>query len=241
MTSIELSASSSIQANDASSGSIKTYANLALHHLFAASRSAGRIAQIEKEYESAPFGPFWEEILQNSLGVATLTVAGLESYANELYFEKTGLLHVLNPATTEIIAPLIDKEQTVRKFDLILALHKGKRIPHQDNVVQNIDVLIKLRNAIVHFRPESSSELDKHDKLSKHLNKRFDRSPFILDEPMFPRAWASGKFAVWALESAINFLDYFYRAVDMNNPIESHHVRLLEYARGSTTSSLEDL
>ena len=76
--------SSGIQINNCSSGSIKTYTNLAPHHLLAARRFADRIREIEKEHESEPVGPFWNEILHNALGVVTLAVASLEGYANEV-------------------------------------------------------------------------------------------------------------------------------------------------------------
>lgn len=202
-----------------------------MHHLFAASRSAGRVRQIEKDNELAPFGPFWDEILHNSLAIAALTVASLEGFANELYFENSALVLSLNPAATEIIAAMIDKEKILTKYDLVLALLSGKRMPCDRCVVQNVHALIKLRNSALHFRPEFLSAQDKHDKLSRQLVHKFELSRFVSPhEPLFPRAWASGSFAVWALKSTVDFLDYFYHEVKVTSPVERIRADLSDYA-----------
>src|SRR5688572_2393980 len=72
--------------------------NLALHHLFAACRFASRVNHVEQSNAGQPFGDFWDEILQNALGVVTLTVACIESFANEMYFEGEILGKSLSPA-----------------------------------------------------------------------------------------------------------------------------------------------
>ena len=72
---------------DISRGIIRTRTNFAVHHLFAACRFSAIVGEIELTNAGQPFAAFWEEILHNSLGVAVVTVAALESYANEMYFE----------------------------------------------------------------------------------------------------------------------------------------------------------
>jgi hypothetical protein len=177
----------------------RTRTNLALHLLFAACRCASRIEEVERENSGQPFGAFWEEILHNSLGVATLTVASLESYANELYFEGSIVTPALNPAAAQEIAELIDSKSILDKYSTALAVRVGKRLDRGILPVQNAHALIKLRNAVVHFRPEWFDEQDKHDKLSKTLQGKFNPSAFFPNETMFPRAWASHDFAAWAL------------------------------------------
>ncbi|MEO6965617.1 MAG: hypothetical protein ABI076_06925 [Acidobacteriaceae bacterium] len=230
MTTINLEGSGSVQQNDSMTGRIKTYMNLSPHHLLAASRSVGRVRQIEKEYEFQPLGPFWEEILHNALGIATLTVASLECYANELYFENTIFPPTLNPIATTMAAPMVEKETVLFKFEFALALNSGKRLSHGEPSVQNVAALIKLRNSVLHFRPEWFDEQDKHDKLSRLLIHKFELSRFLPGEPVFPRAWASGSFAVWALESTVSFLDYFYAEAAILSPLDKLRKRLSEYA-----------
>ena len=153
---VNLRVTPSVQVNASTDARIKTYVNLALHHLFAACRFAAHLRKLEREHKSEPYGPFWDEILHNALGVATLAVASLEGYANELYFQSTGALApALNPAATEVISQLADKEKILLKYDLVLTLRSGNRLCYDSTLVQNVDALIRLRNSIVHFRPRS--------------------------------------------------------------------------------------
>lgn len=208
----------------------KTRMNLALHHLFGACRFTARIRELEEAHESDIFGPFWEEVLHNALGVATLTVACLECYANEFYFEGSILATTLNPTATNAVAALIDKESILRKYEVALAIRSDKPLPYDAAVVQNVDALIRLRNAVVHFRPEWFAETGAHDKLSRRLDHKFAPSRFLPGEPLFPRAWASGSFSVWALKTAVEFLDYFCPEANVPNPLDLFRERISEYS-----------
>lgn len=204
----------------------RTRMNLALHHLFAACRFAARLQAIEQEYAGQAFGAFWEEALHNALGVATLTVASLESYANEMYFEGSILGSALTPAAAQELARLVDKESVLRKYSMALAVRTDKQLDLGSAPVQNVDALIKLRNAVVHFRPEWFGEKDKHEKLSKVLQHRFMPSTFLPNEPIFPRSWASASFATWALRSTVDFLEHFYAEIDIVCPLHQFKTQL---------------
>ena len=218
--------SAHVQVNFTGSATLRTRTNLAIHHLLAACRFASRVAQIERENAGQPFGEFWEEILHNALAVATLTVASIESHANEMYFEGEIVAPGLNPAAAAELAEVIDAESIVRKYSVALAFRSGKRLNPGNLPVQNADALIKLRNAIVHFRPEWHGEQDKHDKLSKILQYKFKPSAFFPNESVFPRAWASHTFCVWSLQTAVQFLEHFYAEVGVQSPIEQFKPQL---------------
>jgi len=213
------------------SATLRTRTSLALHHLFAACRFAAVVAQDEHKNSGRPFDGFWDEILHNSLGVVTLTVASIESYANELYFEGSIVTPALNPAAAAELA----EESILRKYSMALAVRTGKRLDFGIIPVQNANALIKLRNAIVHFRPEWFDEQDKHVKLSKILQHKFKPSAFLPDEPIFPRAWASHDFAIWALRTAVQFLDHFYSEAGVLSPIEKFKPQLRELSGNALT------
>ena len=92
--------------------------------------------------------------------------------------------------------------------------------------MQNADALIKLRNAIIHFRPEWFDDQKEHEKLSKVLRGKFRASPFLPGEPLFPRAWASRAFTERALRSTVAFLEHFYGASSIECPITKWKTRL---------------
>ena len=201
-------------------GTARTRMNLALHHLLAACRFAARTYELEQGNSGQPFGGFWEEILHNSLAVATLTVASLESYANEMYFEGSILGDSLSPAAAAEISTLIDREPVLKKYSLALAIRAEKRLDFGSSAVQNADALVKLRNSVVHFRPEWFGEQQSHEKLSRLLQHRFQPSPFLPNEPLFPRSWASASFAFWAVQSSVAFIKNFYAEIGLPCPLD---------------------
>ncbi len=210
---------------------VRTRMNLGLHHLLAACRFAGTIREIEERHVDDIFSDFWNEILQNALGVVALSVAALESYANDLYFEGSILKNSLSPEAAQKIAKLIDKESILNKFDTALAIKTGKQLKHHSEIVQNISTLIKLRNAVVHFRSEWTDQQGLHEKLSKTLTHKFNPSPFLPNEPLFPGAWASASFAQWAIRSAIDFLDYFFAELAEPSPLAKFKDRAIDLAK----------
>jgi hypothetical protein len=205
----------------------RSRANLGLHHLLAACRNSAAISKLESEHAGKEFGSHWDEILQNSLGVAMLATAALESYANELYFEGAALKGVVNSTAVERLAELVNRESVLNKYALALAIRNGKRLDFDSEPVQSAAALVRLRNAVVHFRPEWSGEEDEHAKLSNKLVSKFDPSPFLQNEKhLFPIAWASASFSSWAMRSTVAFLEHFYQLADIPSPLEKFKSRL---------------
>ncbi len=230
MATVNLHADSTSEGHDIVSMAVRVRTNLAIHHLFAACRFTTTIRQIERENEGRPLGDFWDEILHNALGVLALSTAALEAFANELYFEYDGLGTDLNHASKEIVCNFMDMKPALEKFALIIAIHTGNGIPRGDEVVQNVDALISLRNSILHFRPEWHGEVGDHANKSRKVKYRFALSPLFPGEPALPRAWANGSFAIWALESVIQFLDFFCKATKIENPCDKFRSQLSLYS-----------
>ena len=208
--------------------------NLGIHHLYSACKAVARIETTEQAHKGQPFGEFWTEILHDSLVVATSSVAALESYANELYFEGKFISPALRGPAAEQVAGLIDKESILKKFALALALRADKRLDLGSPPSQNVDALIKLRNLLVHYRSEWSHEQTAHDKVAKALQHRFARSTFISEhEPLLPKAWASHSFASWAVGSVYQFMEHFYTEASLENPLSRRKEHLQELSRGA--------
>jgi hypothetical protein len=206
----------------------RTRMNLGIHHLLAAGRMASRVSAVEKEHAGQGFGEFWEEILQFALGVVTLSVASLEAYANELYFEGSSISPSLNEPASSEIAGLVDREPILRKYSVALAIRCGTRLERGLAPVQNVDALISLRNGVVHFRPEWFGAQDKHDKRSRVLQHKFRGSSFLPSEGLFPRAWASAEACAWAIRSTVVFLEYFHAEAGLQCSVTQFKARLSE-------------
>jgi hypothetical protein len=206
----------------------RTRMNLGIHHLLAAGRMAAQVSAVERDHRDQQFGEFWDEILQFGLGVVTLSASSIESYANELYFEGSAISPPLNDKAGSELADLVDREPILRKFSMALAIRSGKDLDFGIAPVQNADALIKLRNAVVHFRPEWFSSQEKHDKLSRVLQHKFQGSPFLAGESLFPRAWASADFCGWALRSTVVFLEHFHSEAGLQCSVTQFKSRLAQ-------------
>ena len=208
--------------------------SLGIHHLYSACKAVARIEATERTNKGQPFGEFWNDVLHDSLVVATSSVAALESYANELYFEGRFISSALSGPAAEQVADLIDKESILKKFALALALRADKKLDLGSPPSQNVDALIKLRNLLVHYRSEWSHQQTAHDKVAKALKHRFERSPFIPEhEPLLPKAWASHSFASWSIRSVYSFMEHFYTEAGLENPLSKRKEQLQELSRGA--------
>lgn len=205
----------------------RTRPSLSLQPLLAVRRFATRISVIEAEFAGQELSEFWQEILELSLAIATLSVAALESCANEIFFDGEALSRLPNYPNLSAELKDIDGRSILEKFSLGLELHAGEKLDRGTSRVQNVDVLIALRNTVVHFRSEWSDAQQDHKALSKRLKYRFKGSPFLPNEPLFPYAWASGSYADWTIRSVVQFLDLFYVKVGISNPLDPFRQRIL--------------
>lgn len=224
---MNLSGSANLGFTVRAAGSSRT--NLGVHQLFAACKAVERIGSTERANKGRPFGGFWEDILHDSLVVATTTVASLESYANELYFEGRFIGSALRASASQELIELVDKEPVLRKFATALAFRADKKMNYGVTPVQNVAALVKLRNFVVHYRSEWSGEQAMHDRVSSTLNGKFQASPFLPREgSLLPKAWASHSFGCWAVRSTCAFMDYFYAEAEVENPIENFKSRIVQ-------------
>ena len=99
----------------------------------------------------------------------------------------------------------------------------SNRVPLESDhsLYQDAELLIALRNGLVHGRPEwhtPGQPFDDVEKLGERLNeKQFSPSPFILAEgnAYFPDKCLSYGCAKWAVESSISFADGFYSRIGL--------------------------
>ena len=91
---------------------------------------------------------------------------------------------------------------------------------------QSFDRVIRLRNALTHFKPEWPSEAVEHEKLSKRLSNYAARSPWFPDEDLFPRAWATHETSVWAVSTVLGFIVDFSVKSGVTDRLRKHMSRL---------------
>jgi hypothetical protein len=207
---------------------LRTRTNLAVPHFISACLFSKQVMALERENQGKEFGAFWEDILANASASVLLTVAALESYANELFAD-----HETNfpGIRTDVLIKLWESYElkpVLDKYDLALLLRQTSLLNRGNAPTQDVNLLIRLRNALTHFKPEWFDEQQDHAKLSSQLNGRFLPSSFFsASESVFPRRWATHGCTAWAIKSAINFIETFEVQAGLPKRLEQFKPRFI--------------
>ena len=157
------------------------------------------------------------------------SVSFLEATINELFMDSVenpnGRIKDLNRSAVKMFAKMWKKGiprtagyPILEKYQIALSLANKKEFDLGASLLQNVTVLVKLRNALVHFEPESvitkstnEKSLVKQQKLEQQLKGKFKVNPYTgIDNPFFPDKCLSLGCALWALKTTINFADAFF-------------------------------
>jgi hypothetical protein len=110
-----------------------------------------------------------------------------------------------------IFGETYERKTTLEKFEFALLLSEKQGINKGATPYQDVKIVVELRNALVHFKPEWDTQADRHQKLSKKLKSKFRPSPFLNDELIFPRRWATHGCTSWGVRSCLKFAVEFER------------------------------
>lgn len=198
-----------------------------LPHYMAAAECARAVIEIERENHGMPFGAFWDRITRNAVSCVLSLAAGLESHINELFVDREQTFPGLDSKLMSELWRSYERDSILFKYRAALRLRTGS-----DHLIlgrypgQAVDLLIDLRNALVHFKPEWSDELDEHIDLSDRMHGKFSPSPWLANEQLFPRAWQSASCMRWALRACMDFTEEFEKLAQLS---ERHPIkRILE-------------
>jgi hypothetical protein len=216
----------------------RTY--LSIVHIQAATLFARLVAKIEKTYTERTKELF-EEHRAYVTGSIFSAVSFLEATINELFADAADNVEMaqsLDSHTRQLMAKMWRRGIPRRagysvpeKFQIALILGGKEVFDEGMSPYQDIAVLVKLRNALVHYEPEwvttfSEAEPDAVtiQRLDKMLRGKFMLNPMTVEaDTFFPNRCLSHGCASWAVYSSLKFADAFF--VKMNLPIPYQHVR----------------
>lgn len=185
--------------------------NLAVQNMLAAARFSRRVTELEDSNRSQPFGSFWEEILHNSIASVMCCSSSLEAYANELFFDREAVFPKFSAPLLDNLWETYERKTTLEKFEFALLLSEKSGIDKGATTYQDVQIVVELRNALVHFKPEWDTQAHRHQKLSENLKNKFGPSPFLNDVLIFPRRWATHGCTSWGVRSCLKFAAEFER------------------------------
>ncbi|PFG70500.1 hypothetical protein DM05_0816 [Pseudomonas poae] len=168
-----------------------------------------------------------------------LSVAFLEAVINELWADCSegfdsarieGLQSSAVMATLWRKSPL-KRATMLEKYELALELNSKPELSRDASPYQDVKLLVELRNALVHYEPETilnSSDTEENKgaehKFEKKLRGRFEPNRLTgPGNPFYPDKVLGAGCARWAIVSAVAFADRFFEKLGI--PCMYGHVR----------------
>ena len=201
--------------------------NLSVTHILSAAMFSRAVGAIETANADKAFGDFWEDMQANATATILTSVAALESYANELFVDHAEVFPELRFDIMAKLWELYEQKPILEKYDFALLLRQGDAFVRGASPHQDIAALIKLRNALVHYKPEWSNEQIEHAKVSNALNNKAVKSSyFSRADSLFPSAWVSHGTTCWAVNSVISYIDDFEKKATLKSRLAPFMDRL---------------
>lgn len=96
------------------------------------------------------------------------------------------------------------------KYEIALGLAEKEPLDHGVVIYQDVRLLIKLRNALIHYEPMSStSTAESSRKLEQKFQSKFLLNPLTgRKTPFFPERCLGHGCAKWAVKSSVKFVDH---------------------------------
>lgn len=191
----------------------------ALQHLKAAAKFSRQCGKIQEQNIGNPLGAFYDDQMACVSAAVMLSVASLESNVNEYLSEPEKLFPDLNDQARSEVCELISPLSILDKYQKVLSIRGGNVYDKGSNPFQDADILVALRNELVHFHPEWHDEQERHRTLGGKLQYKFELSPFITEETgvLFPQRIISHGCTKWAVKSTLVFMENFSNRLEVGS------------------------
>lgn len=220
-----------IKISDHLRASLRSY--LSIRHLSTAKIFLQKIQKIENnESINAP-----NELAKHqgyALSLIFLIVAFLESTINEIFSDcsenMNAYINSIHPSQGKLLGelwklgiPRTAKYNILEKYQIALTVLNKSIFDRGKNPYQDVKILLRLRNALIHYEPESvvvydslETWLKKDEKFEKQLKNKFKINSLAKsNQVFFPDKILGYGCAKWAISSALNLTDEFYNKLDL--------------------------
>jgi len=182
----------------------------AVQHMMAAARFSRMCGEIEIANQDQPLGNFFSTQIGTVSATVMLTVASLESNINEYLCKPEQVFPNLSGESPKTLVRLLEQKSILEKYQAVLSFRDVAEYPAGESPYQDVDALIKLRNALVHFKPEWHDEQELHRKIEGRLKGRFAINPAIGENGVFfPQQCMSYGCTKWTVNTSLAFMKDF--------------------------------
>ena len=211
-----------------SEAKLRFQSRLAIPCLQAAAHFAGLARSVELDHEGEELSAFYDQIRWYSLSSVIQAVTSLEANINEWFLDAEYLTDLDDEGRSAVVK-MLDKESLLERYQTALLLTGATKFSERSDPFQSVQILIRLRNSLVHFRPEWSDDQEDHEKLGKQLRGRFTLSPFFPDSsPVFPDRCMSGDLGKWAATAVLQFIQSFHLQSGTKTRFTEHFVATID-------------
>jgi hypothetical protein len=222
--------------------------HLSVAHLQAADFFCQESGRIEREYnedcDSELLSRYDYRIVQHRsfvIGSVFSAVAFLEALINE-FFEDASCdeFYIRESLDSNVVSrisglwslgiPRTARYSILQKYEIAVKLSGAIALEHGDAIYQEVKILTRLRNALMHFEPETvevraSDGFHAPHSFDKFLKGKFGKNPLLQWEiPRYPDLYLSHDCASWAVKSAVSFVDDFFARIGHAPPYEYKEV-----------------
>jgi hypothetical protein len=150
-------------------------------------------------------------------GAVVFSVAFLEASINEFYLEaidrNRSSLAGLTDTRLALVGQLwesVERGEILSKYQIALTACGVEPLTKGTEPFQGAAVLIKMRNALTHYRPEWEDELDVHAAIEKSVRGRFPLNALSGSGSLwFPHRCLGAGCARWADSTVTRFIEEF--------------------------------
>lgn len=196
------------------------------YHLWAANHFAQLTAAIEGKHEGR--SRFDIEHRTYATNAILSSVAFMEAAVNEL-FQDAADNHqsYIEPLSSEVRAAMatlwkVTEERNrspfsiLEKYQVALTCAQKDAFPEGELPYQDANLLVKLRNELVHYKPHTLGGSEIHN-LEKKLSNKFTPNALMdgAGNPFFPDKCLGHGCALWTVNASRNFADSFFTKLNV--------------------------
>ncbi len=210
-------------------GEGRVISSFVFQHLFSAVLFSRKVRFIEEDNFGKPFGEFFTEIRSYSSASFMASAAAIEANINELYISHGSVLrqNIHNFEEEFWGKNGIEKKPVIDKYKEALKILKINSDIKNLDEFKDADLLLKLRNTFVHFKPNWDFSPEDQKSELKTVSERCKFSQFVDDgADLISMKCMSYSCSKWGVESAIRCIDKFAEISGLQNKIEKFKNKL---------------
>ena len=199
------------------SAEVSLRSSLAGHHLRAAAYFARELGRIETDHDELKEGLFIQH-RGLSIGAVVTAVCALEAGINEVYIDaaekRERPFEGANPKVPLLLSTVwssVERSPILAKYQVALIHASGQEMAKGKPPYQPTESLVKLRDALVHFKPEWDNDLKAHKKIEERLFGLFAECRYYSprEAAFFPKRCLGYGCAQWAVATVLAFTTEF--------------------------------